>query len=210
MSGNKKKEGSTEASKPASNAPKAEGNTPKAAGNIPKTAGNATKPPSKVSKIFDALNKICGIAKELKEDTLAVEEFGRLVEIHTKLISDLEAKETQLEALRKEKDEAVAKLAAGVNRVQVAKDVLWDEFGEKQREYNHQMERLGGLELEYRQLDVEKNEAVRAKKECKKLQTELSKQSDLIKKKESMLKRWSLRIGIWRSVASAPRRSMES
>ncbi|KAK1753988.1 hypothetical protein QBC47DRAFT_32982 [Echria macrotheca] len=196
MSGNKKKDGNTEASKPASNAPKDEGNTPKAAGNVPKTAGNAAKPSSKVSKIFDALNKICGIAKELKEDSLGVEEFGRLVEIHARLNSDLEAKEAQLEALRKEKDEAVAKLSAEVNRVQIVKDGLWKDFEKKQREYNHQMDRVVGVEEKYHQvrgeLEEKKNEAVGAKKECKKLQADLSRQGELLKKKDNMLKKVEL------------------
>lgn len=118
--------------------------------------------PSKVSKIFDSLNKICFIAKDLKDDALGVEDLEKLLDNQKKLSEQLKAKDAQ-----------IAGLTAEVESLKTAKSLLWEEFHEQCQELTTELDDLRGMRTE---LDETRNKlkeaeeaASAAKKEHNKL-----------------------------------------
>lgn len=152
---------------------------------------SSAKSSSKVSKVFDALNKICGIAKELKDDALAVEEFTKLLENQKRLEAELKSRETQIRELRKEKDQAVACLRAEIQTLTDAKNVLWNEFHAEYGKHKDQLSTLQKTGNELRQakalLQDKTEEADRYRAENKKLRAELKKLVEQLKREEELL-----------------------
>lgn len=122
--------------------------------------------PSKVSKIFDSLNKICCIAKDLKDDALGVEDLEKLLDNQKKLSEQLKAKDAQ-----------IANLTAEVESLKTAKSLLWDEFHEQCQELTTKLDDLRGLktELEKTRTKLKEAEEVASavKKEHNKLRLEV-------------------------------------
>ncbi|KAK3381721.1 hypothetical protein B0H63DRAFT_524405 [Podospora didyma] len=144
------------------------------------------------SKIFEALNKLCGVVKELKDDTGAVEEFSELVDSQKKLSADLKAKEDELQGLRTEKDIAIAELKEENESLKNAKEVLWKEFFKKQSEFGNNLALAKVEKKEFNQLQstlqVTAKMKTRLEAENKKLQKELSQETKALMKTCSLLK----------------------
>lgn len=151
----------------------------------------STKQTAKGTRIFDALSKICGIAKELREDVVAVEDFERLLDNQKKFHADLKSKEAEIQKLRKTKDDEIANLTDEIERLKTDKDVLWKEFSAKQKDFQDQLSQFEDTRNTLRetreQLRGAKDEAKCAKAENKKFCSTLTKQNHLLKKKDKDL-----------------------
>ncbi|KAK0708555.1 hypothetical protein B0H67DRAFT_686606 [Lasiosphaeris hirsuta] len=152
---------------------------------------SSTKSTAKCSRVFDTLSKICGLAKELREDVVAVEDFERLLDNQKRLKADLKTKEAEIQNLRTTKDDEIANLRDEIKRLETDKAVLWKEFSAKQKELEDQLGEFEDTRHALRetkdQLQKVKEEARLAKAEKKQLSSALAKESNLLKKKHKEL-----------------------
>ncbi|KAK0751435.1 hypothetical protein B0T18DRAFT_387562 [Schizothecium vesticola] len=136
---------------------------------------------SKVSKIFDSLNKICCIAKELKDDALGVDELERLLDNQKKLSEQLKAKDAQ-----------IADLTAEVESLKTAKSLLWEEFQERYQDLSTELDGLRDVktDLEETRIKLEEAEesALAAKNENKMLRLGVEKTAEHKKMADEQLK----------------------
>lgn len=137
--------------------------------------------PSKVSKIFDSLNKICCIAKDLKDDALGVDDLDKLLDNQKKLSEQLKAKDVQ-----------IAHLTAEVESLKTAKSFLWEEFHGQCQELTTELDDLRGMrtELEETRDKLKKAEeaASTAKKEHSKLRLGVERTAEYRKLADEQLK----------------------
>ncbi|KAK1828502.1 hypothetical protein QBC39DRAFT_150612 [Podospora conica] len=136
---------------------------------------------SKVSKIFEGLNKICCIAKELRDDTLGIDEFEKMLDNQKKLAEQLKAKDAQ-----------IANLTAEVESLKTAKLLLWEEFREQYQELNTELDDLRDVKLDLEETRTKLEEAEKAasaaKSDCKKFRLGVEKAAEIKKVAEEQLK----------------------
>jgi len=126
---------------------------------------------SKVSKIFESLNKICCIAKELKDDALGVDELEGLLDNQKKLAEQLKAKDAQ-----------IADLTTEVKSLKTAKSLLWEEFHEQYQDLSAELDELRDVKRDLEETRTKLKEAEEAasaaKNENKKLRLGMEKMAE--------------------------------
>jgi chromosome segregation ATPase len=137
--------------------------------------------PSKVCKVFDSLNKICCIAKELKDDALGVDELERLLDNQKKLVEQLKAKDAQ-----------IADLTTEVESLKTAKSLLWEEFHEQYQELTAELDDLRDVKTDLEETRTKLKEAEEAasaaKNENKKLRLGAEKTAEHKRMADEQLK----------------------
>jgi len=153
-------------------------------------AGNAQGvKASKAPKLIDTLNKICTLAKDLKEDTQGVQEFSQILEDRDRLDAEIKEKKAKLRELRGEMDEKISKLTSENEKLKTDKKVLWNEFRSQNQGLESQLGSLRDIEVKLEEAEIKlqslSDQAWQAEQERKHNRAELTKTSAKLKKLET-------------------------
>jgi len=153
----------------------------------------ASKAPSKTlpkaGSFCKRLEECFRSMKTLEKDSEGLADYGKLVDEHAALKKEVVAKAQATEALRAQKDEEIAKLVAETKDLTVRKDVLFDEFHKKGREFDGRLTETRNLEDQIRRLQNElaksKQEYDALNEECRDIQADLNNQKMQLREGEN-------------------------